>query len=355
MEHFVYQGLPTRVIFGWGKVESLAEEIERLGARRALILTTPEQRELGEQIAGLLGERSAGVYPQAVMHVPVEVAQAACEEAKRLGADCCVAVGGGSTIGLGKAIALEFGLPILAIPTTYAGSEMTPIYGLTEARLKKTGRDVRVLPKAVIYDPQFSLSLPAAISACSGMNAMAHAIEALYAEDANPIVSLMAEESIRALAESLPAIVDDPQDRQARSRALYGAWLAGICLGSVGMAIHHKLCHTLGGTFNLPHAQAHAVLLPYSVNYNREAARPALERAARALGGTQAEEVGALLYALNRRIGVPTSLAEIGFPSEGPAETARIACANPYYNPRRFEADAIEALLERALTGLPPV
>ncbi|MDG9856908.1 maleylacetate reductase [Pseudomonas nitroreducens] len=354
MDAFVYQSLPIRVIFGWNRIDALAEEIERLGARRALILTTPEQRELGERIAGLLGERSAGVYPQAVMHVPVEVAQAACEEAKRLGADCCVAVGGGSTIGLGKAIALEFGLPILAIPTTYAGSEMTPIYGLTDNRLKRTGRDVRVLPRTVIYDPQFSLSLPADISACSGMNAMAHAIEALYAEDANPIVSLMAEDSIRALAEALPTIVDDPQDRQARGRALYGAWLAGICLGSVGMAIHHKLCHTLGGTFNLPHAQSHAVLLPYSVNYNRDAARPALERAARALGGSQAEEVGGLLYALNRRIGVPTSLAEIGFPPEGPAETARIACSNPYYNPRPFEADAIQALLERARAGMPP-
>ncbi|MCY1267251.1 Maleylacetate reductase [compost metagenome] len=354
MNSFIYQGTPSRVVFGNGSLASLGEEIQRLGAQRALILTTPEQRPLGERVAALIGERSAGIYPEAVMHVPLEVAQAARAEAARLGADCCVAVGGGSTIGLGKAIAMDSGLPILAIPTTYAGSEMTPIYGLTENRLKKTGRDPRVLPKTVIYDPQLTLSLPAGISAASGMNAMAHAVEALYAQDANPIVTLMAEESIRALAGSLPAVVADPQDEDARARALYGAWLAGICLGSVGMAIHHKLCHTLGGTFNLPHAQAHAIVLPHAAHYNREAAAEPLTRAARALGGERAEEVGPLLYALNRKLGIPLALEEIGLPPEGPAEAARIACASPYYNPRPFEQEAIEALLERARVGLGP-
>lgn len=354
MTPFIYQGLASRVVFGPGKLEHLAEEMDRLGVRRALVLTTPEQAHLGERVAAILGDRAAGLYPHAVMHVPVEVARAARVEAERRAADFCLAIGGGSTIGLGKAIALESGLPILAVPTTYAGSEMTPIYGLTENRLKKTGRDARVLPRTVIYDPELTLSLPAGISACSGMNAMAHAVEALYAQDANPIVSLMAEESIRALAESLPGVVADPQDLEARSRALYGAWLAGICLGSVGMAIHHKLCHTLGGTFNLPHAQAHSVVLPHAVHYNREAAAGPLARAARALGGRSAEEVGALLFALNRRLGIPASLAELGLPEEGPAETAEIACASPYYNPRPFERQPIEALLTRAWQGLPP-
>ncbi|MHC8287180.1 maleylacetate reductase [Pseudomonas sp. XS1P51] len=354
MNAFIYQGTPTRVIFGAGKLASLSDEIQRLGARRALILTTPEQQELGEQVARLLGDRSAGVYPQAVMHVPLETAQAAREEAVRREADCCVAVGGGSTIGLGKAIAMDSGLPILAVPTTYAGSEMTPIYGLTENRLKKTGRDPRVLPKTVIYDPELTLTLPVGMSACSGMNAMAHAIEALYAEDANPVISLMAEESIRALAQALPKIVDDPQNVEARGQALQGAWLAGICLGSVGMAIHHKLCHTLGGTFNLPHAQAHAIVLPHAAHYNRRAAAEPLRRAARALGGEQADEVGPLLYELNRRLGIPLALVEFGFPEHGPAEAASIACASPYYNPRPFEQDAIEALLTRALKGHAP-
>ncbi|HBO4788444.1 TPA: maleylacetate reductase [Pseudomonas aeruginosa] len=354
MNAFIYQGTPSRVVFGSGALERLAEEIQRLGAKRALILTTPEQRAMGDEVARLLADPCAGVYPKAVMHVPLEVAQAAREQAQRLGADCCVAVGGGSTIGLGKAIALTSGLPIVAVPTTYAGSEMTPIWGLTENRLKKTGRDSRVLPRTVIYDPRLTHTLPVDISACSGMNAMAHAVEALYAQDANPVISLMAEESIRALAESLPAVVADPQDESAREAALYGAWLAGTCLGSVGMAIHHKLCHTLGGTFNLPHAQAHAIMLPHSVHYNREAAEAPLKRAARALGGTEAAEVGPLLYALNRKLGIPLDLASIGFPPEGPAETARIACDSPYYNPRPFERGPIQALLEHARAGLAP-
>nr|ACZ51383.1 putative maleylacetate reductase [Pseudomonas sp. NyZ402] len=354
MNPFVYQSLPTRVVFGWGKLSELGQEIDRLGARRALILTTPEQQDLGEQVAAMLGGRSAGVYPNAVMHVPIEVAQAARIEAARLGADCCIAVGGGSTIGLGKAIAMDSGLPILAVPTTYAGSEMTPIYGLTEDCLKKTGRDPKVLPKTVIYDPQLTLSLPAQVSACSGMNAMAHAVEALYAQDANPIISFMAEESIRALAESLPLTVQDPEHPVARSQALYGAWMAGICLGSAGMALHHKPCHTLGGTFNLPHAQAHAIVLPHAAHYNREAAAQPLLRAARALGGDEAKDVGPLLFALNEKLGIPLALAELGMPEEGPAEAARIACANPYYNPRPFEQVPIEALLTRAWNGWSP-
>jgi alcohol dehydrogenase class IV len=354
MKSFVYQGTPSRVVFGTDALANLEEEIDLLGARRALILTTPEQQALGERVAHLLGARSAGVYSKAVMHVPLEVAQAAREEASRLGADCCVAIGGGSTIGLGKAIALDSGLPILAIPTTYAGSEMTPIWGLTENRLKKTGRDSRVLPKTVIYDPRLTYSLPAEISACSGMNAMAHAVEALYAQDANPIVSLMAEESIRALAQSLPAVVVNPSDERAREKAQYGAWLAGICLGSVGMAIHHKLCHTLGGTFNLPHAQAHAIVLPHAAHYNRVAAAEPLTRAAKALGGESAEDIGGLLFALNKRLGIPLALEAIGFPADGPVQAARIACASPYYNPRPFEQEPIETLLERARQGLPP-
>ncbi len=247
MRAFVYNGQPSRVVFGRGALEKLGAEIERLGAKRALVLSTPEQRASAEDVSRRLGARSAGVYDKAVMHVPIETAEAARAVAKKLNADCCVAVGGGSTIGLGKAIALTSELPILAIPTTFAGSEMTPIYGITAQGQKKTGRDARVLPKTVIYDPQLTMTLPARIAGPSGMNAIAHCVEALYAEDANPITSLMAEEGIRALARSLPKVVGDPADLEARAEALYGAWLAGACLGNVGMAIHHKLCHTLGG------------------------------------------------------------------------------------------------------------
>jgi alcohol dehydrogenase class IV len=354
MDRFVYQGLPSRVVFGWGRLASLAEEVDRLGARRALILSTPEQRPLAQEVARLLGERAAGIHAEAVMHVPVEVARAAREKAAALDAQCCVAVGGGSTIGLGKAIALESSLPIVAVPTTYAGSEMTPIYGLTEGRLKKTGRDLRVLPRTVIYDPSLTVSLPAGISAASGVNAMAHAVEALYAEDANPVISLMAVESIRALGEALPGVVRQPDDAAMRSRALYGAWLAGSCLGAVGMALHHKLCHTLGGTFNLPHAQTHAIMLPHTAHYNHAAAPLALERVARALGGTQANEAGPRLYALNQSLGIVLSLKEIGMPESGLDETADLACTNAYPNPRPLEREAIRALLQRAWEGAAP-
>src|SRR5258706_4635282 len=283
MRAFVYNGQPSRVVFRAGALDDLEQEIERLGAHRALVLSTPEQRASAEEISKRLGKRSAGIYDKAVMHVPIETADAARLVAASLNADCCVAVGGGSTIGLGKAIALTSDLPILAIPTTFAGSEMTPIYGITAQGQKKTGRDARVLPRTVIYDPQLTMTLPAKIAGPSGMNAIAHCVEALYAEDANPITSLMAEEGIRALARSLPKVVSDPADLEARAEALYGAWLAGACLGNVGMAIHHKLCHTLGGSYNLPHAQTHTIILPHAVRYNCDAALVAMSRIGRAL------------------------------------------------------------------------
>ncbi|MFL6694112.1 MAG: maleylacetate reductase, partial [Ramlibacter sp.] len=281
---FVYTSQPGRVVFGAGSLQHLAREIEALGARRALVLSTPEQRTSAEHVAALLGERAAGIFDGAVMHVPIESAREAREVARRLGADCAVAIGGGSTTGLGKAIALDSGLPILSIPTTYAGSEMTPIYGLTEAGLKKTGRDPRVLPRTVIYDPELTLTLPVALSVTSGINAIAHAAEGLYAVDGNPVMDLMAAEGIAALGRALPAIRVDPGDIAARSDALYGAWLCGTVLGNVGMALHHKLCHTLGGTFNLPHAQTHTIVLPHALAYNALAAPRAMERIAGALG-----------------------------------------------------------------------
>ena len=223
MRTFVYDQPASRVIFGLGSLDRLPEEVKRLGASRAIVLSTPEQRTDAEEAAKRLGDMSAGIYPQAVMHVPIETARAARAAAKDLGADCYVAIGGGSTIGLGKAIALETGMPIVAVPTTFAGSEMTPIYGLTEGGVKKTGRDRRVLPRTVLYDPKLTLTLPAKIAGPSGMNAIAHCVEGLYAQDANPIMTLLAAEGIRALSRSLPVIVQEPRNLEARSDAMYGA------------------------------------------------------------------------------------------------------------------------------------
>jgi len=354
MQDFVFQGLSSRVVFGWNALEKLPEEMQRLGITRALVLTTPEQASLGHEVAAQLGAHVVGVYPEAVMHVPVETAENARLEAARLQADGYLAVGGGSTIGLGKAIALESGLPIIAVPTTYAGSEMTPIYGLTEGGLKRTGRDARVLPRTVIYDPALTLGLPPALSAASGINAIAHAVEALYAMDTNPIINLMAEESIRTLARALPHIMHDPENRNARADALYGAWLAGVCLGSASMALHHKLCHTLGGTLNLPHAQTHAVMLPHTAHYNHRAAPQALTRVARALGGSEATQAGALLYALNQSLGLPLSLHTLGVSHEGIIAVAQLALSNPYSNPEPIEHAHVLALLQRAHAGERP-
>jgi alcohol dehydrogenase class IV len=291
------------------------------------------------------------VFAKAVMHVPVEIAREAREYAQQVGADCAVAIGGGSTTGLGKAIALSSSLPILAVPTTYAGSEMTPIYGLTEAGLKKTGRDIRVLPRTVIYDPALTVSLPASLSVTSGINAIAHAAEGLYAEDANPVVSLMAEEGIRALAQGIGKVTARPDDIDARSDCLYGAWLCGAVLGSVGMALHHKLCHTLGGTFNLPHAETHTIVLPHALAYNRDAAPQAMKRIARALGTTDAAQ-GA--FELARSNGAPTALKDIGFKASDIDIALNIALKNPYGNPRPLEREPLRALLEAAYEGRAP-
>jgi alcohol dehydrogenase class IV len=348
---FVYTQLPGRVVFGVGALEELPREIERLGAKRALVLSTPEQAGQAEDIARRLGSRAAGIFARAVMHVPIETARAARAEAKRVGADCAVTIGGGSTTGLGKAIALESELPILAIPTTYAGSEMTPIFGITEGGAKKTGRDPRVLPKTVIYDPTLTLGLPVALSVTSGMNAVAHAAEGLYAQDANPIMSMMAEEGIRALAQGLPRVVKHPRDLDARSDCLYGAWLCGAVLGAVGMALHHKLCHVLGGTWNLPHAETHTVVLPHAIGYNALAAPEAMARIARAI---EAPDAAQGLYDLERSLGAPLALAEIGMPGAELDRAADLACAAPYWNPRPIERAAIRKLLDDAFFGRRP-
>ncbi len=353
MRSFVYQGLPSRVVFGAGALAQLPQAIEAMGARRALVLCTPEQRASAERVAQLLGDRAAGIFDRAVMHVPIETAREAREVAQRLGADCAVAIGGGSTTGLGKAIALDSGLPILAIPTTYAGSEMTPIYGITEAGLKKTGKDLKVLPKSVIYDPELTLTLPVGLSVTSGLNAIAHAAEGLYSVEGNPVIDLMAEEGIAAIGRALPRIRASASDVEARGDALYGAWLCGIVLGSVGMALHHKLCHTLGGSFNLPHAETHTVVLPHALAYNAAAAPQAMWRIARALGRDDGQAARAV-FDLAKDNGAPVALRDLGMKAEDLDRAGEIALQNQYPNPRPLEARAIRELLQAAWEGARP-
>lgn len=351
MNSFVYDQSSMRVVFGPDSLEQVSAEVIRLGSRRALVVSTPEQASDAQQVLARLGTNGAGTFAEAVMHVPVETVAKAMEVVTSSAVDATVAIGGGSTIGLAKAIALKAKLPIIAIPTTYAGSEMTPIYGLTEAGLKRTGRDPVVLPKTVIYDPNLTVTMPARLSATSGINALAHCLEGLYAENANPIMSLFAADGIRALARALPRVVANPKDLDARGDAQYGAWLAGAVLGNVGMALHHKLCHTLGGSFNLPHAEVHTVVLPYAAAYNRDAAPDAMRIAAEALGAGDAAQG---IFDLAVRLGAPTALRDIGMPEDGLDKAADLATTNPYYNPRPVEREAIRRLLGEAFVGKRP-
>ncbi|MEM8823360.1 MAG: maleylacetate reductase, partial [Pseudomonadota bacterium] len=263
----------VQIRFGPGARHGVAEEVESLGAKRALVLSTPEQREAAETVAEALGDRSAGVFAGAVMHTPVEVSDAAAAHAREVGADCTVAIGGGSTIGLGKAITLRTDLPQIAIPTTYAGSEATPVIGQSQDGKKTTQTAPKVQPVRIIYDPELVATLPPAMTVTSGLNAIAHAAEALYARDRNPLATSLALSGIRLFVSSLPKVMDEPSNLQARADTLFGAWHCGAVLAQVGMALHHKLCHTLGGSFDLPHAPTHAIVLPHAVAYN-EAAVP---------------------------------------------------------------------------------
>ncbi|WP_322073801.1 maleylacetate reductase [Burkholderia cepacia] len=351
MYEFTYTTNSSRVVFGEGSMKLVQQEVETLGARRALVLCTPQQLAQAETIASLLGPSSAGVFDGAQMHVPIENARRAREYAREVGADCAVAIGGGSTIGLGKAIALESSLPIIAIPTTYAGSEMTPIFGITEDGLKRTGRDQKVLPKTVLYDPELSVGLPEHLSFVSGLNAIAHAAEGLYAKDGNPVMAMMAEEGIRSLAKGLRGVKKSNRNMEARGECLYGAWLCGTVLGNVGMALHHKLCHTLGGTFNLPHAETHAIVLPHALAYNSTVAIDAMERIARALNVSSAPDG---LFQLNEELGVPKGLREIGLGEADLDRACDVALSNPYWNPRPIEEKPLRGLLQRAWEGARP-
>ncbi|UIJ83204.1 maleylacetate reductase [Rhizobium leguminosarum] len=342
MKPFLYTPLPTRVVFGRGKISEAPNELRKLGISKPIIVTTPQQRDAGETLA----HSTNGVaYPHAEMHTPVRVTSAAIDFVSKNGIDGIVALGGGSSTGLGKAIAFRTDLPQLVIPTSYAGSEMTNILGETEDDEKKTKRDARIQPEAVIYDPDLLATLPSGFAATSGLNAMAHAVEALYASDGNPVVWLMAEEGIRAMAEALP------KRNGGHDEALYGAWLCGTVLGSCSMGFHHKLCHVLGGSFNLPHAETHAIILPHAAAYNAPATRAAMTRIAVALGASDAPRG---LFELSNSLGVATALKDIGMAESDLAKAADIAAATPYPNPRPLERGAIVSLLQDAFFGRPP-
>jgi alcohol dehydrogenase class IV len=342
---FDHQTYAQRVVFGAGSARTrLAAEVERLGGRRVLLVAAPSARKVAAELAADLP--LAGTVDEVRMHVPVEVAEAARRRADETGADLLLAVGGGSATGTAKAVALSSGLPIVAVPTTYAGSEVTPVWGLTEQGRKTTGVDERVLPRTIVYDPLLTLSLPVEMSIASGLNALAHCVDSLWAPRANPVDTALALEGAHALVSGLPQVHADPSATDGRSETLYGAYLAALAFAGAGSGLHHKICHVLGGAYDLPHAQTHAVVLPHVLAFNAPAAPVAVRRLARAL---DAADATAALDHLYTEVGAPRSLGALGLPEDRlPEAAALIVEASPPSNPRPVsEADAL-ALLRAA-------
>jgi maleylacetate reductase len=348
---FDHVTLGQRVLFGTGNAAAnLAAETARLGAQRVMVIASDFATPMAQTVAGDIGV--ALWYHDVVMHVPLETAEKARAAAAEHGIDLLVCVGGGSTTGLAKAVAMTSRLPIIAVPTTYAGSEATNVWGLTEASRKTTGVDDAVLPVTVIYDAALTLSLPVEMSVASGLNGMAHCIDSMWAPRADPINAALGAEGIRALSQGLPLIAADPAGTDGREQALYGAYLSAVAFASAGSGLHHKICHVLGGTFNLPHAQTHATVLPYVLAFNAPFAPEAEARIAAAFSTPDALTG---LQELRKRLDAPKALADYGFTADGiPEAVTVILPAVPESNPRPVTAENLTSLLEAALTGEDP-
>lgn len=349
---FVFPGLSTRVVFGHGTLAQVPDEVARLGRARALVLSTPEQEPAARNLAALLGERAVAVFAGATMHTPVEVTGRAVAAYEQAGADCVVSLGGGSTTGLGKAIAVRTGADQVVVPTTYAGSEMTDILGETAGGEKTTRRDPAIRPEVVVYDVDLTLTLPVPLTVTSALNAIAHAMEGFYAFDRHPVTEALSREAMVAFRDALPVLTHDPKNGEARAKALYAAWGCSLTLGHVTMALHHKLAHVLGGSFGLPHAETHAVLLPHTTAYNEPAVDGLLAPIAETFGHGGA---GKGLWHFAKSVGAPLRLADLGMTAADLDRAAELATRNPYSNPRPVSRDGIRQLLQQAFDGQSPV
>ena len=358
MQPFTFDQLPARIVFAPGALARVGEEVDRLGTAHVMLIHDNATAEQAGLIAEQLGARLAIRWGEVAQHVPVELAERARAAATERGIDAVVTLGGGSSTGLAKAIALTHRVPIVAVPTTYAGSEQTTIYGLTGGQHKQTGKDPIVLPRVVVYDPELTLGLPGCVTGPSAFNALAHSVEALWAPGNNPITSALALEGVRAIASSLPTVMAEPANVDARGDLLYGAALSGMALGATAAGLHHKLCHVLGGRFNLVHADAHSVVLPHALAFNAPALPAEMARLAQALGVPGDDPAGAL-WDLAHRSQVPTRLADLSG-SDGPmqrellAEAAATAAAEITVNPRPVTEPDLLGILERAFDGTRP-
>lgn len=350
---FVYEALPGRVVLAAGALDRVADEVALLGCSRVFLIVDGAATAYGDRVAASLGARVVHRWGEAIQHVPVELAERALAAAQAVAPDVLVSVGGGSSTGLAKILALDLKLPIVAVPTTYAGSEMTPIYGSTGDRHKRTGRSLDVLPRVVVYDPTLTIGLPRHVTGPSAFNAIAHCVEALWMPQANPITSAMAIEGVRAIAASLPTAMRTPDDLQARADLQYGACIAGTALAQTGTGLHHKVCHVLGGTFNLVHADTHSVILPHALALNASAIPRELPALAAALG-VAADDAAGGVWDLAGASNVPTSLVDLGLREGDLAEAAARCAAEITQNPVPVDESVFADLLARAFRGERP-
>jgi len=349
----IYNATPPSIIFGPGTVSQVAAEAARLGARRALVVSTPGRSGLAQKVVSLLGDQCAGLLPEAVSQVPIELAIRARARARELGADCLVSVGGGASIGLGKGIALELAMPVIAVPTTYSGSEMTGFCGITIDGVKRMHTSLNMLARTVIYDPELSMSLPPQVSAASALNALAHCVDAVVVHTCSPITAMAAAQGAAAIFSSVPGVIRDPSDIQARTGALYGAYLSGAALTG-GFALQTGVAHVLGGSFDVPHGLAHALMLPYVTAFYGVHV-PALIEPIAAAVGVAPQELGAAIFRLMEALGLPTSLAAVGFNPELIDRAAQITVETDNgMTPVPVTTGVVQRLLQDAYQGRCP-
>lgn len=340
----IHESVASRVVIGPGSLARVADEVERIGGTRALVVATRSASPAADTVVEALGDRMALRFDRPVVHTPVAVTDQLMVEIGSEPVDVVVAIGGGSAIGLAKAVSARTGVPQVAVPTTYAGSEVTPVLGETRDGVKETRRDAALAPGTVVYDPELTLSMPTGLTLTSSLNAVAHAIEALWAEDATAVSDALATESVTRILGALPDVLDDLGDLEARGRLQTGAWLAGLCLAQTRMGLHHQLAHALGGTFDLPHAELHALLLAHVMRFNLPHAAGVADRLSRLVG----DDPVAVVERLAQDYDGPTTLRELGVPRDGLAAVADRVVASPYPNPRPVERDSLLDLLETA-------
>ena len=353
MEKFVHIGLPGRVVYGLGALGTLGDEISRLGVSRAMVCCTPGRRAVAEELAGRFHGQIGAVCAEARTHVPVEVVAVARKAARQAAADGLVAYGGGSAIGLAKMIAHTTDIPIIAVPTTFSGSESTNLEGMLEDGVKRLHQSERMLPVTIIYDPELVRGLPLEVAIPSGFNAIAHAVEAFYSPGANPFASLLAEEGLGMMARALERLADDSGSLDGWGLGLRAAWLCGQPIVSAGIALHHKAAHVVGGSWGLSHADTHTALLPHAIAYNAAAAPDAMTRISRALGTPDTHPANSM-FDLMRRVGAPLALRDLGFPETGIEQAVAMILAAPCENPRPLAAVPLRAMLENAWRGTAP-